>query len=114
MHELALCAAIAATVGDHAGGAAVRAVNVEIGHLRQVVPETLQFCWTLHNEGTPLQGCELVVDHVPAAIRCRGCGDRTVLEEPLLVCGSCDGTDVELTSGEELSVTSIDVDRRAR
>ncbi len=109
MHELAMCAAIAETVSRHAEGSEVRAVNVEIGHLRQVVPDTLQFCWSLHTEGTGLEGAALVVDHLPAVVRCRSCGAATELAEPLLVCGTCTGSDVELTGGDELSIVSVDL-----
>ncbi|HMQ24719.1 MAG TPA: hydrogenase/urease maturation nickel metallochaperone HypA, partial [Acidimicrobiales bacterium] len=55
------------------------------------------------------RGAELVVEDVPAVVRCRACGARTTLEWPVLVCATCDGRDVELVSGEELLVVAIDV-----
>ena len=108
MHELALCQAIVDTVERHAGGRRVEQVDVRIGHFRQVVPDSLQFSWELLTEGTDLAGCRLVVDHVPAVIECRACGATTTLEVPILVCSSCESSDVTLVSGEELLVASID------
>ena len=40
---------------------------------------------------------------------CHSCGSETTLSVPILLCGSCDGADVELISGEELLIESIDV-----
>ncbi len=112
MHEISLCTALARTVSRHAAGNEVRQVNVRIGHFRQVVPETLTFCWSSTIEGTDLAGAELVVDYVPAVVRCRHCGAETTLEDPFLLCGACDSVDVELLQGDELSIQSIDVTQR--
>ena len=108
MHELAVCQAIVDTVSRHADGQRVERVEVRIGHFRQVVPDSLLFSWELLVEGTGLSGCSLVVEHVPAVVQCRGCRASTTLDLPILVCGSCGGTDVELVSGEEFLIASID------
>jgi hydrogenase nickel incorporation protein HypA/HybF len=64
-------------------------------------------------ENTSLAGCELVIDHVPAVVHCQSCGTDTTLDWPILLCGSCDGTDVTLISGEEFLIVSIDRAREA-
>lgn len=109
MHELSICRAIAATATDHAGGRPIRRVRLRIGHFRQVVPETLAHCWSLHTRDTDLEGCALEVDYVPAVARCRACGADTTLDQPIVRCGSCGSSDAELVSGEEFLVESIDV-----
>jgi hydrogenase nickel incorporation protein HypA/HybF len=108
MHELALCQAIVDTVSRHAEGRRVERVEVRIGHLRQVVPDSLLFSWELLTDGTELAGCALVVDHVPAVAECCACRGVTTLELPILVCGACGSTDVELVSGQEFLIASID------
>ncbi len=108
MHELALCEAIADTVSRYAEGQRVERVEVRIGHFRQVVPDSLLFSWQLLTEGTSLEECELVIDHVPAVIDCGGCGQQTTLDMPILLCRSCESTDVTLVSGEEFQIASID------
>lgn len=109
MHELSLCGAIVDTVSEHAGGRAVERINVRIGHFRQVVPETLQFCWQMRVEGTAFHRTELLIDHVPATVECADCGRSTTLTQPVLQCGSCGGTNVELVTGEEFLIESIDL-----
>lgn len=109
MHELSLCEAIAATVTRHAGDRTAAAVVVRIGHLRQVVPDALSFCWTLLTEGTALDGCSLEIEQVPAVIHCSRCGEETTLDVPLLICPGCESDDVTLRSGEEFQVVSLDL-----
>ncbi len=108
MHELAVCEAIVDTVTRHADGQRVERVEVRIGHFRQVVPDSLLFSWQLLTDGTDLGGCELVVDHVPAVIDCGACGAQTTLDLPIMLCRSCDSTEVTLVSGEEFLIASID------
>lgn len=109
MHELALGQAIVESIGRRADGREARQVTVRIGHLRQVVPDSLQFAWEMLTDGTELVGCLLEIDHVPAAVRCRSCGASTTLDLPILQCASCEGFDVELVSGEEFLIASIDL-----
>lgn len=109
MHELAICQALCETVDRKAAGRVVRRVDVRIGHLRQVVPDSLQLSWEMLTTGTHLEGCDLVIEHVPAVVRCRSCESETTLDWPILACASCEGHDVELLTGEELLVASIDV-----
>ena len=109
MHELAVCEAIAETVRDRAGGRNPAAVRVRIGHLRQVVPDSLIFSWEMVTTGTDLDGCDLIVDYIPAVVACRTCGARTTLTAPVLMCDSCQGVDVELVSGNEFDLASFDV-----
>ena len=109
MHELSLCEAIAATVTKHAGDRSATSVLVRVGHLRQVVPDALSFCWTMLTEGTDLDGCALKIEQVPAVIRCGVCGVETTLDVPLMVCSACSSDDVTLVTGEEFLVVSLEL-----
>lgn len=109
MHELALCEAIAASVARRASGRPVTRVDVRIGHLRQVVPDALQFCWPMVTESTELEGAELVLEEVPAVIVCTRCATPTTLSMPVLLCPSCGSDAVELVSGDELMLVSLEL-----
>ncbi len=108
MHETAVSEAIFDTVSRNAQGRKVERVDVRIGHFRQVVPDALVFAWDMQVMGTELEGAVLVVDHVPGVIECTTCGASTTLEDPILLCGSCESADVKLVSGKEFTITSID------
>ena len=110
MHELSLCHAIAGVVKPQAAGRHVDVVRVQVGALRQVVPETLSFCWTLVREHQDMADAELELELVTARVRCRGCGEQSEIESRWSVaCPKCQNPDVEVVAGEEFLVTSIDV-----
>lgn len=111
VHELSLCASIAGIVGRHVGDVGVHAVHLRVGALRQAVPATLEFCWPLVVERTPLEGSVLVVETVPARLSCRRCrGITTVAEFAVLLCAACGTGDVEVLTGEEFLVTTVDLE----
>ena len=74
MHELSLCQAIAGVVRPYTQGRRVDVVRVQVGALRQVVPESLSFCWTIVREHENMPEAELELEFVTAEVRCRGCG----------------------------------------
>jgi hydrogenase nickel incorporation protein HypA/HybF len=107
MHELSICTSIAKLVEQHAEGRPVERVFLDVGHLRQVVPETLRYSWEIVVADTDLAGSALVIDHIPAVIACRACGAETTITAPVFRCG-CGSTDVDVTSGRELLIRSLE------
>jgi hydrogenase nickel incorporation protein HypA/HybF len=109
VHELSLCESIARAVTREAGGRRVSSVRLRIGALRQVVPDTLVYCWSITSRGPVLDGSVLEIDYVPAAVECRDCGTLSELSRFTLSCSGCGGTAVTVVSGEEMLIVSIDV-----
>ena len=108
MHELSLCRSVYGIVDRARAGRPVSVVHLQVGQLRQVVPDTLRYCWDLITEQTPLAGSDLDTDHVPVRLDCAGCGERTTVEDVLvLTCAACGGGNISLHTGEEFMVTSI-------
>lgn len=108
VHELSICASIAEIVGRHAEGREVERIHLDIGHLRQVVPETLEYSWNIVVADTELAGSKLVVDVIPVVITCRECGATTEITDLLFRCG-CGSIDIDVTSGQELFVRSLEL-----
>jgi hydrogenase nickel incorporation protein HypA/HybF len=110
MHELSLCEAIASVVKAHADGRHVDVVRVRIGALRQVVPESLSFCWTLLRESEDMPDAELELDCVTAEVKCRACGRQSEITSAWSIwCPHCESCEVEVLRGNEFLVTSLDV-----
>lgn len=110
MHELSLCEAIAGVVRPYAEGRHVDVVRVRIGALRQVVPESLSFCWTLVRDYEDMPDAELELELVTAEVSCRCCGRQsTITSQWSLLCGHCGSADVQVLRGDEFLVTSLDV-----
>lgn len=110
MHEVSLCRSLASAVGRAAGTRHVTDVFVDVGALRQVVPDALSFAWTFVVRGTALDGAELHLNAIPAVLECDACGRRAELGPELgFSCPSCRSPETHLASGEEFTLTAIDV-----
>ena len=109
MHELSLCGAIAEIAVRRAEGRPIGTINLRVGQLRQVVPDSLTFCWTMVTEGTELDGSVLHLDPVPARLRCRGCAVEFALPDPpAFACPHCGGLNVVVVAGEDFDVTGLE------
>jgi hydrogenase nickel incorporation protein HypA/HybF len=110
MHELAIADSVVDIVLRHARGRQVTRVELRVGHLRQVVPDALTFAFELVAQGTPVDGAELVIEQVPAAVACRKCGAEAVLTAFPACCPACGTLDVDVTGGDELLVDSLELE----
>jgi hydrogenase nickel incorporation protein HypA/HybF len=108
VHELSLASAIVDTVERHAGGRPVKAIELRVGTLRQVVVDSLRFYVELVGRGTVCDGARLEVEVVPARLRC--CGAEW--EPPGFRCPACGGGG-EVVAGGEFLVESIAVEEAA-
>lgn len=109
MHELSLSSAVVNTVVKHADGRRVSVVNLRVGHLRQVVPDSLEFYFEFVARGTVCEGARLEQEAVPAVLRCDACTTEWEMELPFFRCPECGGSAV-VTSGNEFEVESIEVE----
>ena len=110
MHELALSSAIVNTVAKHAEGRRVTTVNLRVGRLRQVIPETLEFYFEFVARDTVCEGARLTQEVIDARLRCKPCAFEWAIEIPAFRCPRCGGSDVEIASGDEFEVQSIEVE----
>ena len=61
-------------------------MTVRIGHLRQVVPDSLAFYFELVTRETVCEGARLEQELVPARLRCAGCAREWDPEDALFRC----------------------------
>lgn len=110
MHELSIAEAVVDIVSRHAAGRRVYKVELKVGHLRQVVPSSLEFAFELLTSGTELEGAELAIEEVPVLGRCRGCGAETTVSSFPLQCGGCGSLDLAVLAGDELLVDALELE----
>jgi hydrogenase nickel incorporation protein HypA/HybF len=87
----------------------IAAVFVRIGKLTCVVPDNLRFMFSALTESTDLEQVMLNIEVVPVRSVCRSCGAGFDVTEPRFICGACGSEDVEIVSGEELTVDAVEV-----
>ncbi len=87
----------------------VRTVNVRIGEHAGIIPESLEFCYTVVVEGTPLAGSHVSFERVPFTIYCAGCGRSSHNPHGSLFCPHCANPASSIVSGLELELANIDI-----
>jgi hydrogenase nickel incorporation protein HypA/HybF len=116
MHEMGIALQIVeiatASIPADMGPARVERVNLKIGRLAAVVPDSLRFCFEIVTRDTPLSGAELSIEESPVVARCKSCGLRWTIDEPVFTCRACGGGELEILSGRELDIVSIEVARK--
>jgi hydrogenase nickel incorporation protein HypA/HybF len=114
VHELSLSSAIVNTVVKHAQDRAVSVVNLRVGALRQVIPDTLDFYFGIVAKGTVCEEARLEQELIPARLRCASCAREWEIDVPVFMCPECGAAGrVEVASGNEFEVESIEVEEAA-
>lgn len=113
MHELgvvqSLVEQLSAEVERLGVGGRVRKVHLKLGALTTFVPEAMTFYYDALTPGTPLEGSALAVEEVGVTGACRACGRPFALEAPPFVCPHCGAPDIDVQTGRELLINTIDV-----
>jgi hydrogenase nickel incorporation protein HypA/HybF len=110
MHEMAISSAVLESVLRHAAGRQVTGVKLRVGHLRQVVPDSLEFYWGIVTRDSVCEGSVLEQEVIAARLACTACEREWAIELPVFRCPSCGGADVTIAAGDELEVESIEVE----
>jgi hydrogenase nickel incorporation protein HypA/HybF len=113
VHELSLAGAVIDTAERHAGGRRVTLVQLRLGELRQVVPDSLAFYFEYVARGTLCEGAALGYEIVTASLGCAQCGAAWQLDVASFRCPQCGSPDVAIEAGNEFEVESIEVEEPA-
>jgi hydrogenase nickel incorporation protein HypA/HybF len=113
MHEMGIALQIVeiatASLPQDLGDARVTKVNLKVGKLAAVVPESLRFCFSVAVKDSPLESAILDIEEVPVVARCKDCGAQWTINEPVFICKTCQSGSLAILSGRELDIVSIEV-----
>lgn len=113
MHEFSVTQSILALVlekAEDAGAERISRINLVIGELSGIVDDCVQFYWDFLSKDTIAAGAELSFSRPPAQMRCRSCAAVFTPENGTWACPECQSPGLEIISGNELMVESIEVD----
>ena len=113
MHEMGIASQIVRIALEHLPPdeeLRVRALKLRIGKLTAIVPQSLRFCLEIITRETRLAGAEVVIEEVPVRAVCRSCGVTSEIREPPFWCSACSGKELEILSGRELLIESLEVE----
>jgi hydrogenase nickel incorporation protein HypA/HybF len=109
MHELGITQSIVAIATEHAQGAKVHRITLEIGQLTAIMPEAIRFCFDICAQGTVLEGAQLEIIERPGLGQCQVCGQQLFLSQPFGLC-DCGNTHLEILQGEELTIKELETE----
>ena len=114
MHEMGIAMQIVditkASIPEDMKGAKVQRVNLQVGKLSAIVPDSLRFCFDLVVKDTPLEGAELAIEEIPVVARCKDCRTQWTVTEPVFTCKACRSGAIDILSGRELDIKSIEIE----
>jgi hydrogenase nickel incorporation protein HypA/HybF len=114
VHELAITQNILDIVLSEAKSAQAKKVtriNLVIGELTGFVSDSVQFYFDFLKKGNVAEGALLNFKMVPAELRCRDCSNSFKPEDSAWICPTCKGTNLDVISGRECFVESIEVEQ---
>jgi hydrogenase nickel incorporation protein HypA/HybF len=113
MHEMGLATEIVRIVTESIPrditDAKVERVNLKVGKLAAVVPQSLQFCFEIAAKDGPAESAELHIEEVGVSARCNDCSNRWDIDTPVFQCPACNGGSIEMLTGRELDIESIEL-----
>lgn len=115
MHELAITQGIVNFALDEAsrrGAEKVTALTVSVGALSGIVPDCIETYFALVAEGTLAEGAKLTFRRIPARVRCIDCKAESELPDFRLRCPACTSRSVELLSGREAYIESMEIEEK--
>lgn len=113
MHEMAIAEGIldiALKAMEENEAKRVARVKLLVGEMAGVECESLLFCFEALTKGTAADGAALDIERVPLVGRCAACGKEQHVERYSFLCPSCRNGALEIISGCELKVESLEVD----
>ncbi|NQU75156.1 MAG: hydrogenase maturation nickel metallochaperone HypA [Planctomycetes bacterium] len=110
MHELSIAADllrnVLAVAAEHEA-VRIEQVTIEVGVLRQVVPEAIVEAFAMLAVGTAAEGAALKVTELPARAECRRCGNTYAVSVDVYVCPQCGQADARLVDGNDILLQTV-------
>lgn len=112
MHEAVLARAIINALNKECkknGIKRLKTVKIEIGEMRNVVPEYLKTAYSFGVKNTGLKNSRLNIKIMSVVMSCSSCG---TLVKKAAKCRKCGVSQIEIVSGLQLKIASISGDKK--
>jgi len=110
MHEVSIAAnilEIAEAELKKNEGRIVNKLHLEVGVISGVVVESLQFALDASRLDSVLKDTEIIIDEIPAEVKCRSCNFSFEADDYYVVCPNCQDIQLDFLSGRDLMIKSI-------
>lgn len=113
MHESSVTESLlslALEKANEAKATRITRINLVVGELAGIVPDCVQFYFDVISKNTLADGAVLLFETKPTRIRCRNCNKEFTPVDHDWSCPDCHEIGVEIVSGRECYMESIEVE----
>jgi len=114
LHELSIASNLIDIVKKAVEGkeiSRVTSLRIVIGEMSMVVPESLEFAFGVISKGTFVENARLDFVRKPLVGKCLECEKEFAVRDFLFRCPECQSPGVEIVSGRELLLESIECEQ---
>lgn len=111
MHEYSVTQSLVELCENEAARNNIRSITrifLKVGKFTGFSPDSIEFYFQHLKTGTKCSNAEIVFEEIPITIKCSSCGQDNKIDEPVLLCPDCGSDKIELLSGREFYVASIE------
>ena len=112
MHELSVALNIIEIVLDYANKLQAKSVcelELDIGTISGVIPETLEFAMDVSIKDTIIENAKIKINVIEAEAKCMKCEKHFNLNDIYTLCPFCGSFEFDIIKGKELKVKSIKI-----
>lgn len=113
MHEYSIVQSLIGLCEEHAKenrAKHVTRVVIKVGKLSGVEPQLLQSAFDTFKEQTVCAEAMLEIQIQPPVVRCRACGEESIIEDAWFRCHHCQSSDVTCIDGEEMFLQRLEME----
>ena len=113
MHEFSITESIlnlALEKANEAGASKITGINLVIGEMSGIVSDCVQFYFEALSRDTIASGAKLSFETKPTRVRCQKCQSAFTPKDGDWSCPECHELSIEIVSGRECQMDSIEVE----
>jgi hydrogenase nickel incorporation protein HypA/HybF len=113
MHEMSIALSIVEAVEARAvkeGASRVSAIDILIGKLSGIEPESLKFCFSAASKGTIAEDALLALEEREGRGECMDCRQMFPVSFYYAECPGCGSMRIAIVSGEEFQIQSMTIE----
>ena len=90
----------------------IKVINIVLGKLASFVPESIEYYFPFMSKGTPIENAKLNFVQKNIVFLCKHCQKEFEQEDMIFKCPDCSKDDLEIISGRDFYIESIEVNNR--
>ena len=86
----------------------ISTIHLKVGRFTGFSASSIEFYFAHLKINTKCSDAKIVFEEIPIKIACHACGKENEIDEPILLCPDCGSDKIDLLTGREFFVASIE------